>query len=301
MGRLLRRRRDDQRLGVRQPHVLAREDDDAPRDEHWVLARVDHPHQPVERRVGIAAAHALDERADGVVMLVAGAVVQEAAPLQRLAHVGERDLARPGGGVVGQLERVQRDPRVAVRHRDERVLGLLRQPRLAGQAALVDQRAPDDRADVVLRERAQHVHARTRQQRRDHLERGVLGRGAQERDVAVLDVRQHDVLLGLVEAVDLVDEQDRALPAHLAKLLRVADDLSQLGHSTRHRGDVDELRPRLLGRYGGERGLPRAGRAPQDHRRNLTRVDRLAQHAALADDVLLTDELRQVDGPHPRG
>jgi len=41
---LLRRARDDERLRVGETHVLTGEDDDAARDEHRVLAGVDHPH-----------------------------------------------------------------------------------------------------------------------------------------------------------------------------------------------------------------------------------------------------------------
>src|SRR5437867_8469658 len=43
-----------------------------------------------------------------------------------------------------------------------------------------------------------------------HLERGVLGRGADEDDRPRLDVGEEGVLLGAVESMDLVDEEDRA-------------------------------------------------------------------------------------------
>ena len=46
---------------------------------------------------------------------------------------------------------------------------------------------------------------------RDHFEGRVLGCCADERDRPVFDVRQDDVLLGLVETMDLVDEEHRAL------------------------------------------------------------------------------------------
>jgi len=88
---LLRGRRDDQGLWIGEPDVLTGEDDDAARDEHRVLAGVDHPHEPIESGVGVRAAHALDERADRVVVLVAGAVVQETPALERLADLGPSD------------------------------------------------------------------------------------------------------------------------------------------------------------------------------------------------------------------
>ena len=83
MRRLLRRHRDGKRMRVGQAHVLSREDDEAPRHEQRVLARLEHPRHPVHGSVGIAAAHAFDQRRDDVVMLVPRAVVQQVALLQR--------------------------------------------------------------------------------------------------------------------------------------------------------------------------------------------------------------------------
>src|SRR5450759_3845326 len=96
VGRLLRGHRDGERLGVGQPDVLGREDDEPASDEHHVLARLQHPCHPVDSRVGVAAADALDQRGDDVVVLVAGAVVQEVALLQRLLDVFERDRLLAG-------------------------------------------------------------------------------------------------------------------------------------------------------------------------------------------------------------
>jgi len=53
MRGLLGGRRDHQRLRIGQADVLARQDHDAPGDEHRVLAGVDHPHQPIQRGVWV--------------------------------------------------------------------------------------------------------------------------------------------------------------------------------------------------------------------------------------------------------
>src|ERR1035437_7609658 len=83
---------------------------------------------------------------------------------------------------------------------------------LAGQTAFwVDEGAPDDRPDLIVGEWLEAKDAQTGQQSGVDLEVRVLGRGADERDRAVLDVRQKGVLLGLVEAMDLVDEENRLL------------------------------------------------------------------------------------------
>ena len=66
-------------------------------------------------------------------------------------------------------------------------------------------------------EAAQHQHLRARQQRAVQLERRVLCRRADENDGAVLHHRQERILLAAVEAMDLVDEEQRPLP-HAAAL-----------------------------------------------------------------------------------
>ena len=59
-----------------------------------------------------------------------------------------------------------------------------------------------------------------------------MGGGADETDRAALDMREEDVLLGFVEAVDFIDEQDRGLPAevaHGAGLIDLGADFADVG------------------------------------------------------------------------
>src|ERR1700741_58187 len=49
-----------------------------------------------------------------------------------------------------------------------------------------------------------------REERGDDFEGGIFGGGADEENVAGFDVREEGVLLGFVEAVDFVDEDDGA-------------------------------------------------------------------------------------------
>ena len=138
-------------------------------------------------------------------------------------------------------------------------------------------------ADPGLRQRLEHIDRGPREQRAVHLERRVLGGRADEGDQAALDVRQEGVLLRLVEAVHLVDEEDgaaaraaRARPA--ARLHRLADVL----HAGEHRRERDELGVEGLRHQARERGLARAGRSPQDHRVRLAGLEREAQRLARA-------------------
>ena len=219
---VLGRQRDRERLGIGQPDVLRRHADEPPRDEEPVLARLEHPGQPVERRVGIRVAHGLVERADQVVVLLARLVVEERLLLRRLADrldgEARRRAALAAGGAEeprGDLQDVQRGAGVALRQRHDRRHGVgIQLETEAAQAAVgVRHRPADDRLEIRLGQPLQHVDAAAREQRRDHLERRVLGGRADQGHGAALDVRQERVLLRLVEAVDLVDEEDRALAA----------------------------------------------------------------------------------------
>ena len=64
--------------------------------------------------------------------------------------------------------------------------------------------------DLRFGERLQGVDAAAGEQRGVEFEGGVLGGGADQADGAALDVGQEGVLLRLVEAMDLVDEEDGA-------------------------------------------------------------------------------------------
>ena len=69
---------------------------------------------------------------------------------------------------------------------------------------------------------------------------GILGRRADEHDVAGFDARQKRVLLRLVEAVDLVDEDDRAPARRAAQALGVGHHLADFLDAGEHGAERDE-------------------------------------------------------------
>ncbi len=97
------RQHEGHRVGV--AHVLGGADGDPPGDEARVFAGFEHPGEPVDGRVGIAAAHRLDQGAGGVVMLVAGAVVDDRFALDGVlgGFKRDRDLGFPGLGITLDL------------------------------------------------------------------------------------------------------------------------------------------------------------------------------------------------------
>ena len=77
--------------GIGDADVLAGQDHQPPGDEARVLARLDHPGQVVQGGVDVAAAHALDQRARDVVVLVAGPVVAGRRAVHGLLDVRQGD------------------------------------------------------------------------------------------------------------------------------------------------------------------------------------------------------------------
>ena len=121
--RLLGRHGHAQGVAVRHAHILAGGDDDAPGDEADVLPGVEHFGQPVERRVGIGGTHAFDEGADGVVVGVTVAVVNDRLLLHGLLGSGEGDddfaLRVWLRGEHGEFEGVQAAAGISIRHSGE--------------------------------------------------------------------------------------------------------------------------------------------------------------------------------------
>ena len=152
--------------------------------------------------------------------------------------------------------------------------------------------------DVLFRERLQHEQAHPREQRRDNLERRILGGRADQRDQPALDVRQKGVLLRAVPSMDLVDEDHGAL-AGLEIVARRLDRVAQVGNARGHRGKFAEHRARLLRQHDRQRSFAGARRSPQDHRMQHVRRDHLAEKLSRRQQMLLADNFVERARPHP--
>ena len=251
------------RIGV--ADVLAREDDHPARDEARVLAALEHPRQVEERGVRIGAARRLDPRRDQVVVLIALLVVEDGAALERVLGDRERDGPIGADGLGRELERAQRHAGVAAGARGEELERVVLHAGRVRYATLVGERPPQQLEHVRVLERVQLVYAAAGQERRVDLEERVLGRRAHEHDEPVLDGRQQRVLLRLVEAMDLVEEEDRALAARGAAVLRALEHLAHLRPPGVHRRRLLEGRARVHGQHARERRLAGPGRAVENH------------------------------------
>ena len=94
---------------------------------------------------------------------------------------------------------------------------------------------------VGVGQRLEPEHAAAREERGVDGKRRVFGGGADEGDRALLDVRQECVLLRLVEAMNLVDEEDGACAFVGAGALGFVEDGAQLGDAAEHGAEGHEL------------------------------------------------------------
>ena len=138
----------------------------------------------------------------------------------------------------------------------------------------------------------EHQHARPRQQRGVEFERGIFGGGADQHHGAVFHHRQKRILLRAVEAMHLVDEQQRAL-AHLAPGARRVEHLLQIGDAGKHRGNLLEMQFGGIGQQPRHRGLAGARRSPEDQRAQRARRQHPRQRAVGPEDMILSDHIRQ--------
>ncbi len=105
-------------------------------------------------------------------------------------------------------------------------------------------------------------------------------------------------MLGFVEPVDLIDEQNRARGVQGPPLLGPGDHLLEISDPRGDRVDLLDLRTGRLRDDVGERGLPRPWWAVQDERRKVIAFDGPAQQASRAYQVLLAHEFVQRPWPH---
>ena len=132
----------------------------------------------------------------------------------------------------GELQDVQGDAGVPAREGGDAAEGarIGAKARPPQPALLIREGPAQDPDQVLLVQGLEDEHAGAREEGGDHLEGGILGRGPDEGEGSVLDVGQEAVLLGLVEAVDLVDEEDGAPPA-AALTIGLLDGLADLLHA----------------------------------------------------------------------
>ena len=158
----------------------------------------------------------------------------------------------------------------------------------------------DDACDFFVGEGVEDEDTAAREKSGVHFERWVLSRCADEGDGSVFYNRQDGILLGFVEAVDLVDEEEGAVSA-LQILFGGVDDFTEVSNACRCCADPLEDHAGFFCDDLGEGGFADAGRSPEDDRAELACFGGDSESGAGCGEVSLTDELVEVARTHARG
>ena len=113
-------------------------------------------------------------------------------------------------------------------------------------------------------------------------------------------MRQKGILLGAVEAVNLINEDDGAGTV-VAGALGFGHDLLDLFYAGHDGGELDKFGLGTAGDDFGEGGFADAGRSPEKDAANVIALDLHAQSLAGSEDVLLSDELVEIARAHTVG
>jgi len=132
-------------------------------------------------------------------------------------------------------------------------------------------------------------------------EEGVFGGGADEGDDAAFDIAEQDVLLGAVEAVDFVEEED-GFPAVVFEAADgVVEDSADIFDADGGGIGAFEVAVGVCGDDFGEAGFAGTRRAVEDHGGEGIGFEHAAQELARAEEVLLAGELVEGAGAQADG
>ncbi len=288
---------DDQSLRIGKPDVLDRHAHQPPSEIERILTGIEHAAEIVERRIRVGAAHGLVQGRDQVVVAVLALVVDGGAALD---DAGEplriEDLTRTGGAPDLFGER-QGSAAIAVGHADEAGTGIgIERQRLA----LPRLGAFQKRLDAVFVMGLEGQHPGAGQKGGIELEGWILRRRPDEDHGSVFHDGKKTVLLGAVEPMNLVDEEQRLAPFHPAHAGGF-EDLLQVGDAGEDRRDLFEGEARLARQQPRHGCLAGARRAPEDHRTKRAGSDHAGKNPVLAGQVLLACDFGQRLRPQPIG
>ena len=128
-----------------------------------------------------------------------------------------------------------------------------------------------------------------------------MGGGPDKSHGAAFDVWQEDVLLGFIEAVDFVDEEDGRLVAQLAPFLCLADFLADFGDVGLHAIEHFEAAVCGIGDDGSQGCFTGSWWAVEYEGGKSVSLDGAAQQGAFAEDVFLACDFLQRAWAHACG
>ncbi|MFM1943062.1 MAG: hypothetical protein RI897_2044 [Verrucomicrobiota bacterium] len=132
-------------------------------------------------------------------------------------------------------------------------------------------------------------------------EEGVFGGGSDEADCTAFHVGQENILLGFIEAVDFIDEEEGGLGLVSESVGGFGEDLADIGHRGFHTAEAFEVVGAVFGDEAGEGGFSGAWGSEEDHGLDPLGFDGSAEQFAFGEEVGLADEFGEELWPHACG
>ena len=287
-------------MGISQSHIFSGGDEHAAKDEARIFSGFDHPCQPKQGSVGIRTAQRFDEGTDRVEVRIPLLVVQHGSLLNRLFSDAEVDLDDPvrvgGCAFHGQFQRIQQAAGVTARNVHQVVgrLGCDLHLAVAVAAFLIAECAPQQPAQVIGFQSFESKQPRAAHQRLVDFEVGVFSGRADQREGAVFHPRQQRILLGTVEAMHLIDEQNRAQSVALQAAMRFIHLMAQILHPGQHGIERAEMGSGVIGDDPRQGGFADSWRTMQDQVSDPIGGNGASEQPAFSKDRSLTDEFIQI-------
>ncbi len=279
--------------GIGISNVFAGGDHETSAEEADVFAPFDHPRQPVNRGVRIAAPNAFDQRTGAVIMLAPCHVIALSAVQGRFGDRFIREADGFGLAQHGSFQHREGLARVTVANFDQDVerVGLHDDLQTSKAARGIGQCPLENAFDFGGSQRPELQQLAAADQGRIYGKEGITGGRADEVDHSLLNVGQQSVLLGSVKAMDLVDEKQRSSTGRCELIACNRQDLTEFFNPVKDGIQLDKRAPRFLSQQSGERCLPGSWRPEQEQGTESVILYESREDVARCQQVRLADEL----------
>ena len=232
-------------------------------------------------------------------MLLSSPVVDHPPALEPGADGGGRLLPLLRITEGEGLECVEGEPGIPGRHLGQRIQDLGGHTSLPlPDGGVLRHRTIQYGANPLPGKGRQHLHPAPREEGRGELEGGVLRGRPQQAHGTLFEKGEERVMLRLVEAVDLVHEEDRDEALSAPTVPRASHDLPDLLEPAQH-GRKGHEGPFGEGLHQpGDGGLAAAGGAPEDCGDEGVGLDLLAESAPRPDHRFEAHQVIEAGGPH---
>ena len=281
--------RQQERIRIRQPHILACTDHHSPGDELRIFAALYHTRHPVECRIRVTASNTLDEGRDDVIMHLALLIISQRILLQLfLYHLISDNHFIAACRFHHQFQDIEQFPGITATEA-EHGCGFLQLNLLLLEFHILGDGSLQEPLQVFLFQRFEHIELATGKERTDYLERGIFRCSTNQGDNALLHRPQQRVLLALGEAMNLINKQDRRSRIEESATLRSLYHLAHILYATGNGRKGVERDLQGLGYDLSQSSLAHSRRSPENKRGYAPCVYHLAQHGTLAYQMLLSD------------